>query len=168
MTRFADGPTVAVEVRVDAPPEAVWPAVTDVDLPARFSEEFRGGTWAEGAAGPALGARFEGRNSHPRIGEWRTTSTVVAYEPGRLFAWAVGDPEHPGASWRFELEADGDGTRLRQRVRLGPGPSGLTPAIEAMPDKEERIIERRLEEHRKNMQATVDGIKALVEGGGPS
>jgi hypothetical protein len=36
-----------------------------------------------------------------------------------------------------------------------------------MPDKEERIIERRLEEHRANMQATVDGIKALAEGSLP-
>jgi hypothetical protein len=39
----------------------------------------------------------------------------------------------------------------------------LTPAIEAMPDKEELIVARRLEEHRGNMAATVAGIKALAE-----
>jgi hypothetical protein len=33
-----------------------------------------------------------------------------------------------------------------------------------MPDKEERIIARRQAEHTANMQATVDGIKALAEG----
>jgi hypothetical protein len=33
-----------------------------------------------------------------------------------------------------------------------------------MPDKEERIIERRLEEFRRNMDATLDGIGALVGG----
>jgi hypothetical protein len=29
-----------------------------------------------------------------------------------------------------------------------------------MPDKEHRIIERRLAEHRANMQAVVDGVAA--------
>jgi hypothetical protein len=48
-------------------------------------------------------------------------------------------------------------------MRIGPAPSGLSIAIEAMPDKEERIIERRLEEHARNMRATLDGIKALAE-----
>jgi len=33
-----------------------------------------------------------------------------------------------------------------------------------MPDKEERIVARRLEEHRANMQLTLEGIKALAEG----
>ncbi len=37
---------------------------------------------------------------------------------------------------------------------------GLTAAIEARPDKEERIVDRRLGEWRRNMQATVDGIKS--------
>ena len=54
-------------------------------------------------------------------------------------------------------------TRLRQWARLGPGPSGLSMAIESMPDKEQRIIARRLEEHRTNMTATLAGIKDLAE-----
>jgi len=33
-----------------------------------------------------------------------------------------------------------------------------------MPDKEERIVARRLEEHRVNMVRVVDGVKALAEG----
>jgi hypothetical protein len=36
-----------------------------------------------------------------------------------------------------------------------------------MPDREERIIERRLAEHQRNMFATVEGIKALAEGTSP-
>jgi hypothetical protein len=58
---------------------------------------------------------------------------------------------------------EGGGTRLRQWMRMGPAPSGLTPAIEAMPDKEERIVARRLDEHRFNMLATLAGIKDLAE-----
>ena len=32
-----------------------------------------------------------------------------------------------------------------------------------MPDKEPRILARRVDEHRVNMQAVLDGIKALAE-----
>lgn len=161
--RYADGPTVEVEVFVDAPVDRVWPLVADIDLPARFSTEIQGCRWLDGVAGPSVGARFVGRSGHPAVGEWETTCTVTECETGRAFGWAVGDPEHPSARWRFDLQADGAGTRLRQWAQIGPGPSGLTPAILAMPDKEERIIARRLDEHRVNMTATVEGVKALAE-----
>jgi hypothetical protein len=139
--------------------------VCDINLPSQFSSEFLSGEWLDGAVAPVRGARFKGRNQHEAVGEWETTSIVVACEPERLLEWAVNDVEVPSASWRFELEPAGQGgTRLRQWMRIGPGWSGLTPAIEAMPDKEERIIERRLEHHRANMTANLEGIKALAEG----
>ena len=161
--RYADGPTVEVEIYVDAPPSRVWELVTDIELPARFSEEFQGATWLDDG-GPSAGSRFTGRNRHPAVGEWTTTSFVVACEPERIFEWAVGDADEPGASWRFELEPEGTGTRLKQWMRMGPARSGLNAAIDAMPDKEERIIARRQDEHGKNMTATLEGIKALAEG----
>ena len=43
-----------------------------------------------------------------------------------------------------------------------PRPSGLTPAIEAMPDKEE-ADHRRLAEHEANMRRCLAGIKELAE-----
>lgn len=163
--RYVDGPTTEAEVHVDAPPSSVWPLVSDIEVPGRFSSEFVRGEWLDGGSA-ALGARFLGHNHHDAVGDWQTTSTVVEFDPGRRFGWAVGDPEYPSASWRFELEEDGGGTRLRQWMRLGPAPSGLTPAIERWPDKEERIIDRRLAEHRTNMEATIRGIKELAETGG--
>ena len=163
--RYADGPTTEAEVHVDAPPSAVWPLVSDIQLPGRFSSEFVRGEWLDGGS-PGLGARFVGHNHHDAIGDWQTTSTIVEFEPGQRFGWAVGDPGYPAAHWRFELEEEDDGTRLRQWMRLGPAPSGLTPAIERWPDKEERIIDRRLAEHRANMEATIRGIKEIVETGG--
>jgi hypothetical protein len=156
--RYADGPTVEVETFINAPPGAVWALVSDVTIPVRFSEELEEVTWLDDT-------RFTGRSRHPAIGEWETTCTVVAYDQESLFAWVVGDPENPSAQWRFSLEVEGSGTRLRQWMRMGPAPSGLNIAIEAMPDKEERIIARRLGEHRANMQLTVDGIRLLAESG---
>jgi hypothetical protein len=163
--RYADGPGVGVEVRIDAPPARVWELVSDIELPARFSEELQGAEWLDGATGPALGATFRGTNRHQAIGEWQTASVLVACEPGVAFAWAVGEPDNPSASWRYDLSPSGDGTLLRYSCVLGPAPSGLSAAIERMPDKEERIIERRLDEHRANMQRVVDGIKQLAEAG---
>ena len=162
--KYADGPTTEVEAEVDAPVERVWALVTDIDLPARFSSEFQGARWLDD--GPALGARFVGRNQHPAAGTWETTCVVTVCTPHRSFEWAVGDPGFPSARWRFDLEPQAGGaTRLRQWMQIGPAPSGLTPAIEAMPDKEERIVARRLAEFERNMRATVEGIKQLAEAG---
>jgi hypothetical protein len=150
---------VEVDVRVDAPPAVVWALVCDITTPVRFSEELQEARWVDEQ-------HFVGRNRHPVVGTWETTCTVVARDPEREFGWVVGDPACPAAAWRFTLERAGTGTLLRQWARLGPGWSGLTPVIAAHPDKEERIVARRLAEHRVNMQRTVEGIKALAEGRG--
>jgi uncharacterized protein YndB with AHSA1/START domain len=161
--RYVDGPTSEAEIYVAAPPDRVWALVTDIELPARFSNEFCGAEWVGERPGPAVGAAFRGRNQHPAIGAWESTSVVVACEAGRVFGWDVQGYGGVAASWRFELEPEGDGTRLRHRARMGPARSGLTAAIEARPDKEERIIERRLEEWHTNLEATIRGIKQVAE-----
>jgi hypothetical protein len=159
--RYAEGPTAQVDVLVEAPAERVWALVTDIDLPARFSREFLGAEWLD--EGPALGARFVGRSRHEALGEWETTSWVNRYEPLRAFGWAVSDPDEPSATWWFELQEEQRGVRLRQCARMGPAPSGLSIAIAAMPDKEERIVARRLQEFERNMLATLEGMKQLAE-----
>jgi hypothetical protein len=165
--RYADGPTTDVDVLIDAPVERVWSLIADINVPARFSSELIEAQWCDEVAEPAVGARFVGRSFHPAAGRWETTCSVTVYEPLRSFEWAVGDPDFPSALWRFDLETEGSRVRLRQSARLGPAPSGLTPAILAMPDKEERIVARRLEEHRANMRATIEGVKTLAETPGP-
>ena len=161
--RYEEGPTAEADVLIDAPVERVWELVTDINLPARFSNEFRGATWID--AGPALGARFAGRNWHKAMGEWETLSIVNRFEPMRTFGWCVTDLDEPSSTWSFELEPEAEGVRLRQRARMGPAPSGLNIAISAMPEKEERIVARRLEEFESNMRATLEGIKNIAEHG---
>ena len=163
----ADEPGTWAEIVVAAPPARVWELVSDIELPARFSEEFLGASWV-GGDGPALGASFVGRSSHPAMGEWEAESFVEVYEEGRRFGWATVDPSNPGSRWCFELEPVDGGTRLRYSMSIGPGPSGLSIAIEAMPEKEPRILERRLREHHANMTRTLQGIAALAEGTGPA
>jgi uncharacterized protein YndB with AHSA1/START domain len=160
MTRFVDGPEVEVSGVIHAPPDVVWRLVTDINIPARFQNEFLEAEWLDD--GPALEARFIGRNQRGTR-SWETTSWIVTYEPMEAFGWAVSDRNHPAATWTYSLEDLGESTRLRYHRKVGPGPSGLTAVIDKYPDREEEFIAARDEEHRLHMQAVVDGIKALAE-----
>lgn len=160
MTRFSDGPAVEVSADINAPAEVVWRYITDINLSARFQDEFLEAEWLD--PGRALGARFRGKNAMgPRA--WETTCTVVEFEPHRVFAWAVDDVENPAATWTFRIKDTEDGTTLLYHRVLGPGPSGLTAAITKYPDREEEFVEARDAQHRQNMQAVVDGVKQLAE-----
>lgn len=160
---IADGPGTVVEVDIKASVDAVWDVVTDIQIGAQFSEEFVGARWADGVGGPALAAEFIGSNTHPAIGEWEVSCFVDRFDENREFGWVTSDRDNPGARWCFELASIAGATRLRYTLRLGPGPSGISAAIAAMPDKEPRILHRRIEEHRANMQRVVDGVRATVE-----
>ena len=160
---LADGPGTVVEADIRAEPGAVWEKVTDINLPAEFSEEFVGAEWQTGSEGPALGACFVGRNHHPARGDWEAPCIVDVFDEQAAFGWCTNDVDNPGARWRFELEPIAGGTRLRFRAIMGPGPSGLDAIIEARPDLEPRIIARRISEHRANMQRVVEGVKAAAE-----
>ena len=131
--RYKDCPSTEAELLINAPPAVVWPLVCDIQTPSRFSSEFQGGQWLDGATGPALGARFLGRNYHEARGTWETESTICELEPERTFGWAVGDPARPAAQWRFSLQPEGTGTRIRQWMQMGPGESGISALIEQMP-----------------------------------
>lgn len=159
--RYADGPTAQVEIVIHAPVERVWALVTDIQLPARFSSEFLGARWLDGERG--VGAGFVGRSQHKAMGEWETVSYVSRYEPMRVFEWSVTDLDNPSSTWWLELEPADTAVKLRHGARMGPAPSGLSIAITAMPEKEERIVARRLEEFEANMRATLEGIKQMAE-----
>ena len=163
---YADSPVVAVQILIGAPPERVWDLVSDIGLMAELSPELQGVAWLDGATGPAAGHRFTGRNAHPAMGEWETVSTVTECDPPRRFAWAVGDAARPSATWRFTLTPDGAGTLLEQWYQMGPARSGLNIAIDAMPDKEQKIVFVRLREHETSMKHTLEILKERAERAG--
>ena len=160
---YADTPTVAAEIYVEAPPERVWPLVSDIFLMAKLSTELRQVEWLGGATGPALGRCFAGRNANRALGEWETVSTIVECDEPRCFAWAVGDPDHPSTTWRFTLRPAGPGTVLEQWAQMGPARSGLNLAIDAMPDKERKIVFVRLREMEAALTSNLVAIKELAE-----
>lgn len=160
---YADAPTVAVNAYIEAPPERVWALVSDIYLMPRLSAELREVEWLAGVNGPAVGHRFLGRNANQALGAWETVSTIVECDEPRRFAWAVGDLDHPSATWRFTLRPDGGGTVLEQWAQMGPARSGLNLAIDAMPDKEQKIVFVRLREFESGLEKNLAAIKELAE-----
>lgn len=159
---LADGPGTVVETDIKAPIGRVWELVTDISMPAAYSEEFLGAVWADGFDGPALGAEFVGRNHHEARGEWEVPCFVNEYEEHRRFGWVTSNPDNPGARWRFELEPIAGAVRVRFVLNIGPGPSGISEVIAARPQLEAKILNRRIDEHRANMQRVIDGLADLV------
>jgi Polyketide cyclase / dehydrase and lipid transport len=100
---------VSSSERIGLPPEALYELVADITRMGEWSPENTGGEWLDGATGPAVGARFKGRNK--RRASWTTTAVVTEAERGRAFSFAIGRgaPEHPDTRWRYTFTALPDG-----------------------------------------------------------
>ncbi len=111
-----------VTVHMTAPPERVWGLVSDVTRIGSYSPETYEAKWIEGAAGPAVGAKFQGhvkRNARGPV--YWTTCTVTASEPGQTFEFGVGnDPAKPLNVWRYDIVASGDGCDVTESFTLTP------------------------------------------------
>jgi hypothetical protein len=160
---YADHPTVAAQARIEAPPERVWRLVSDIFLMPRLSSELREVEWLDEVSSPAVGRRFRGRNANQYLGQWETVSVITECDAPRRFGWAVGEAGHPWATWRFTLTPAGTGTLLEQWAQLGPGRSGLSLAIDAMPDKEQKIVFVRLREWETGFTHNLATIKEMAE-----
>lgn len=163
--RYADKPTVEASTWIDAAPARVWSLVSDIKLMPTLSNELQAVEWAEGADTPRVGARFIGHNEHDAFGRWTTTSQIVVCDEPREFAWAVGEPANPAAMWRFRLTPRDGGTALSYWMQMGPGRSGLSLAIDSMPDKEQKIVFVRMREFEAAIGKTLAAIKRLAEHG---
>ena len=150
---------VVVSTHIAASAARVWEFVSDVNLPSRFSAELERAEW-EGK--PGVGAVIRGyMNLNGR--EWDTESVVIDWRPNEGFMWSVYGPDNPIAEWGFRITPLGDDVLLVMHARLGPARSGLTAAIDAQPDKRDEIIASRMATWRKNMIATIGGVKELAE-----
>ncbi len=158
--RFSEGPTTEVSLTIRAPLSAVWEACTDPGLPVENSPELVDARWEDDDNPPGLGKRLLGTN---RMGEreWSTVSTVVEWEPLKVWSYEVDGGGDSASQWWYRIDDHQDGTAtLTQKVRLGPGKSGLTAAIERKPELEETIIERRLAYMAEAMRANLEAIEA--------
>jgi uncharacterized protein YndB with AHSA1/START domain len=113
-----------VDALVDAPPAAVWEVVGDPRRTGDWSHECLEVELVDGAAAPAVGVRFRGRNQVGKRG-WSRTCEILGYEPRREIRWRTVPTRlyRDSTIWTITVEAEGEGTRIRQRfdvVKLGP------------------------------------------------
>jgi hypothetical protein len=94
----------------------------------------------------------------------QAAATIDDHLSERALAWAVEDRDNPTATWRFSLQPKDGGTLLTQWLQMGPARSGLSFAIDRMPEKEQKIVFVRMREFEQNMGITLKHIKQLAEG----
>jgi uncharacterized protein YndB with AHSA1/START domain len=141
-------------VHINAPPEKVYAMVTDVTRMGEWSPETYKCEWIEGATGPAVGARFKGRNKKGII-RWSTTPTVKAVEPGRLFTFETGKPGNEQTRWTYRFTPKDGGTELTESFEALRYP--LSFKIVSPPKGRTRQLQRGIE-------ATLQRIKQAAEG----
>jgi uncharacterized protein YndB with AHSA1/START domain len=106
-------------IHMDASPERIWELVSDVTRIGEYSPETFEAEWLDGATGPVVGAQFRGHVKRNGKGPtyWKTC-TVIASEPGREFAFGVGNSSHPSSVWRYVLVPAGNGTDVTESFEL--------------------------------------------------
>lgn len=162
--RIQDGPGVVAEIDTDARPRQVWEVISDINMPAKFSDEFAGAEWLSDDE-IAAGAIFRGRSATSDGREWETNCIVTEWVERETFEWRTTDPENPGAIWRFDLAEQGTGSRLRFSLVIGKENNSTAPRAMADPSLENQILFERRLIHKANMQRVLEGVKALVDPG---
>ncbi|OLR90963.1 SRPBCC family protein [Actinokineospora bangkokensis] len=150
-------PTAHAQVHVNATPARVYALVSDLAGMASSAEEYSGGTWLDGATGPAVGARFKGRN---RRGwrRWSTTSRVTDAQVER-FAFEVKSFGLPVARWQYDIEpADGGCVLTESTWDLRPAWYRPITALGTG-------VGDRAAENQRNIEATLGRLKAAAEAG---
>lgn len=149
--------TVSRSVEIAASPQSVWALVSDLPAMGRFSDENNGGRWTGGATGPAVGARFTGRNSRGKR-SWSTSVEVTACEPGRAFAFDVTSAGLGVARWSYLVEPVGAGCRVTEtwEDRRGWLVRTIGGKLTGVSDRATHAA--------ASMQHTLDAVKAHAEG----
>lgn len=91
----------------------VWAMVSDLPRMGEWSPETTGGRWKDGATGPAVGAKFVGRN---RLGvlRWSTLATVVGCEKPTEFAFDVSSGPFKVSRWAYRISPTDSGCEVTE------------------------------------------------------
>ncbi|MEJ2889282.1 SRPBCC family protein [Actinomycetospora aeridis] len=143
----------AVEVVVDAPPEAVWAVLADVTRIGEWSHECSRAEWLGGATAAAPGVRFRGANEAGRI-RWARVCTLRVVDAPRELAWRTHGPRLLGDStdWTVRLEPAGAATRIRQEF-----------TVVSLPAPVDHLIATVLPAHRDRLPALRGDLERLGE-----
>lgn len=145
-----------VALHVDAPPEAVWTVVADLERMGEWSPECYRVSWLDGAGPPArVGARFKGRNRWGPV-RWSMTCEVKTADPGRELSWSTVQGGRDVVTWRYRFEPDGAGTNVVESFEV----HWLPPTARFFEDV---VMVNRDSRREAAMRATLMGVKAVAE-----
>jgi uncharacterized protein YndB with AHSA1/START domain len=148
---------VTVQREMAAAPDEVWAMVSDVTRMGEWSPEATGARWLKGATGPAVGARFAGKNRRGAR-RWSTVGEVVEAEPGKAFAFDVYAGPFKVARWRYAFEPTATGCRVEESwedKRKGSLMGVLGKLASGVGD--------RATHNRAGMEETLDNLAAAAE-----
>ena len=136
-------------------PSEVFNAIADVTRIGEWSPECIAGRWVGDAAGPVVGAKFEGDNQVVIMGKtvkrWTTTSEVTACVPGEVFEFVA----EGYTTWRYTLAAVDGGTSVTESFAFTT-PTGFQKFLY-------ETVLRRSTSMTKGMQQTLARIKTSLE-----
>jgi Polyketide cyclase / dehydrase and lipid transport len=147
---------IRVERTIRAEASELYELVSDLPRMGEWSPENTGGTWVNGAEGPAVGARFRGSNRSGWF-RWHTDVVVTVARPGEEFAFDVTLGPLKVANWDYRFEQDGNKTLVVEtwtdhRPPVVGTVSSLFIGVRDRPGR-----------NRQNMEATLAKLAAFVE-----
>ncbi len=107
-----------LSVVIRARPEDVYDLVADVTRTPEFSPAVVRCTWLDGAAGPAVGARFEAVNTTAAGKTWKNRPVVTVADQGREFAFSRTEKFAGTLVWRYRFVAEDGGTRVIESYQV--------------------------------------------------
>lgn len=146
---------IEAHVEIDAPPSAVWAAVSDLRRMREWSPQcrrmiVRGGEVKQGAR--TINVNRQGWKV------WPTRSYVKVFEPERTLALKIAEN---GTVWTYDLEPlDGGRTRLTESRTAPHGVSGLSNLLT------KHVLggtENFEDELQRGIEQTLDRIRIAVE-----
>jgi len=165
------GWAVSAEIVIDCTAEQAWELITDVTRIGEFSPECQEVRWTRGTSAEP-GNSFDGTNratveqgGETYDAEWTRPCTVTVVEPGRRFAYSVGDryDGSPASDWEFELYQTKEGCKIVQTFRhRRDGLSGIRLAADAEPTRVDEILEERSRALSAGMHDTLHRMKAVL------
>ena len=146
----------AVTVTMTASAEQIWEVITDIANIGRYSPETFEAEWLDGAAGPALGAKFRGHVRRNEIGPvYWTTCRVTACEPGREFGFEVLVGDRAVNNWHYRLTPSQGSTDVTESFHLSASPLVSLYSVFGGQLRKRRNL--------RDMRKTLERIKAVVE-----
>ncbi|HEY8080514.1 MAG TPA: SRPBCC family protein [Acidimicrobiales bacterium] len=147
---------VSVSTEIAAPPDAVWPLVSDLTRMGEWSPEADGIEWRHGATGAVRGATFKGKNHHGSR-SWSTIGTITTADAATRLAFTIKAVGLKVAEWRYDIEPTASGCRVTETWTDERG------AVARMLGKLATGVDDRASHNRTTMAATLAGLKAAAE-----